>query len=416
MKPNIHITADAELKKQVSIGELEKTMSLILASFKEQFIKTNVLFEGDLPSIEVVLNKKTSALRQGCFLPRLSSHKILKFQLFYPIDKNEMDAVILHELMHGADLSNLKEKLGTFDRSKEFHLCSTLEDQLKYIENSGIQNFSIQWVFLHFLSTFRDEGIAILGEKLLGEKSGTISFEKAFFNFQKDINQVTQLCYGMKFHNRINSKQVRTIFEDTVINAYQYAEVIIYELLKGSIAGLEKMNLHDLLANNDPKEKLQLLKSALQLDLAEYIRELMKLKHKNTPLINSELLLSYCGVIQGGSSEHPAFFRQLYLVSHNNDKTGFTELIQSVCDRKMQSGEIKEKLDLFNQTSFSNDLKSEVRQLANEVFAKRNNNNKEVSDWALTYLLNKEDLIYDQLDYLGLQDDWMVMEAASSFE
>ena len=416
MKPNIHLTADAQLKKQVSIGELEKTMSLILASFKEQFIKTNVLFEGDLPSIEVVLNKKTSALRQGCFLPRLSSHKILKFQLFYPIDKNEMDAVILHELMHGADLSNLKEKLGTFDRSKEFHLCSTLEDQLKYIENSGIQNFSIQWVFLHFLSTFRDEGIAILGEKLLGEKSGTISFEKAFFNFQKDINQVTQLCYGMKFHNRINSKQVRTIFEDTVINAYQYAEVIIYELLKGSIAGLEKMSLHDLLANNVPKEKLQLLKSALQLDLAEYIRELMKLKHKNTPLINSELLLSYCGVIQGESSEHPAFFRQLYLVSHNNDKTGFTELIQSVCDRKMQSGEIKEKLDLFNQTSFSNDLKSEVRKLANKVFAKRNDNNKEVSEWALTYLLNKEDLIYDQLDYLGLQDDWMVMEAASSFE
>ncbi len=416
MKPNIHITADAELKKQVSIGELEKTMSLILASFKEQFIKTNVLFEGDLPSIEVVLNKKTSALRQGCFLPRLSSHKILKFQLFYPIDKNEMDAVILHELMHGADLSNLKEKLGTFDRSKEFYLCSTLEDQLKYIENSGIQNFSIQWVFLHFLSTFRDEGIAILGEKLLGKKTGAISFEKAFFNFQKDINQVTQLCCGMKFHNRINSKQVRTIFEDTAINAYQYAEVIIYELLKGSIAGLEKMSLHDLLANNVLKEKLQLLKSALQLDLAEYIRELMKLKHKNTPLINSELLLSYCGVIQGGSSEHPAFFRQLYLVSHNNDKTGFTELIRSVCDRKMQPGEIKEKLDLFNQTSFSNDLKSEVRKLANEVFAKRNNNNKEVSDWALTYLLNKEDLIYDQLDYLGLQDDWMVMEAASSFE
>lgn len=416
MKPNIHLTADTQLKKQVSIGKLEKTMSLILASFKEQFIKTNVLFEGDLPSIEVVLSTKTSALRQGCFLPRLSSHKVLKFQLFYPIDKNEMDAVILHELMHGADLSNLKEKLGTFDRSKEFHLCSTLEDQLKYIENSGIQNFSIQWVFLHFLSTFRDEGIAILGEKLLGEKSGTISFEKAFFNFQKDINQVTQLCYGMKFHNRINSKQVRTIFEDTVINAYQYAEVIIYELLKGSIAGLEKMNLHDLLENNDPKEKLQLLKSTLQLDLAEYIRELMKLKHKNTPLINSELLLSYCGVIQGGSSEHPAFFRQLYLVSHNNDKTGFTELIRSVCDRKMQSGEIKEKLDLFNQTSFSNDLKSEVRKLANKVFAKRNDNNKEVSEWALTYLLNKEDLIYDQLDYLGLQDDWMVMEAASSFE
>ena len=416
MKPNIHLTADAELKKQVSIGELEKTMSLILASFKEQFIKTNVLFEGDLPSIEVVLNKKTSALRQGCFLPRLSSHKVLKFQLFYPIDKNEMDAVILHELMHGADLSNLKEKLGTFDRSKEFYLCSTLEDQLKYIENSGIQNFSIQWVFLHFLSTFRDEGIAILGEKLLGKKTGAISFEKAFFNFQKDINQVTQLCCGMKFHNRINSKQVRTIFEDTAINAYQYAEVIIYELLKGSIAGLEKMSLHDLLANNVLKEKLQLLKSALQLDLAEYIRELMKLKHKNTPLINSELLLSYCGVIQGESSEHPAFFRQLYLVSHNNDKTGFTELIQSVCDRKMQSGEIKEKLDLFNQTSFSNDLKSEVRQLANEVFAKRNNNNKEVSDWALTYLLNKEDLIYDQLDYLGLQDDWMVMEAVSGFE
>ena len=81
----------------------------------------------------------------------------------------------------------------------------------------------------------------------------------------------------------------------------------------------------------------------------------------------------------------------------------------------MQPGEIKEKLDLFNQTSFSNDLKSEVRQLANEVFAKRNNNNKEVSDWALTYLLNKEDLIYDQLDYLGLQDDWMVMEAAKWF-
>jgi len=50
--------------------------------------------------------------------------------------------------------------------------------------------------------------------------------------------------------------------------------------------------------------------------------------------------------------------------------------------------------------------------LSSHLLNKRNQSNHEVIDWALTYLLDDEDLIHDRLSFLGLQDDWMVVEGA----
>ena len=38
--------------------------------------------------------------------------------------------------------------------------------------------------------------------------------------------------------------------------------------------------------------------------------------------------------------------------------------------------------------------------------------NNEIAQWALTYLLDDEDLVYDKITILGWQDDWLVLDAA----
>jgi uncharacterized membrane protein YkvA (DUF1232 family) len=38
--------------------------------------------------------------------------------------------------------------------------------------------------------------------------------------------------------------------------------------------------------------------------------------------------------------------------------------------------------------------------------------NNEIAKWALTYLLDDEDLIYDDISIIGWQDDWLVLNAA----
>ena len=58
------------------------------------------------------------------------------------------------------------------------------------------------------------------------------------------------------------------------------------------------------------------------------------------------------------------------------------------------------------------DIYQEIIVLGERLIEKFDKNEKIVS-WALTYLLDDEDLVHDNLNYVGLQDDWFVLNAAT---
>ena len=78
----------------------------------------------------------------------------------------------------------------------------------------------------------------------------------------------------------------------------------------------------------------------------------------------------------------------------------------------MSVEEIKESYIIFSQKVYPEDIVEDIRKKGGLLLSSALNENNEVALWALTYLLDDQDLIHDDLSVLGWQDDWMVLDAA----
>jgi uncharacterized membrane protein YkvA (DUF1232 family) len=90
----------------------------------------------------------------------------------------------------------------------------------------------------------------------------------------------------------------------------------------------------------------------------------------------------------------------------------FIETIREVIGSKMSLDEISDGYKSFLQKEYPEDIVQRIRQKADYLYALAIKENNEVAIWALTYLLDDQDLIHDELSVLGWQDDWMVVEGA----
>ena len=265
----------------------------------------------------------------------------------------------------------------------------------------------------------------MLGEHLLDENSDLKierPIEKVMIRFKENLNQVFQLCAGLKFYNNLETTKAHQMLRELSIEAYQYGDLILLELVK-TLHPEENIRVDNLIQqlsvnttnNIDKQDSLLFIKLAMQIDLSEYVQAIFnnEMLNSNEPL-SKQQLLECCAIIQNNSQNEliSIFSKNIGICGFNKNSELFIDTIREVIGSKMSAEEIAESYQSFLQKDYPEDIVQSIRQMASQLLPLALYENNEVAIWALTYLLDDQDLIHEELSVLGWQDDWIVMDAA----
>jgi hypothetical protein len=426
---NLYGDVLSEIKKIVR-SEYEKISNLLLHS---QNLKIKISLESE--------SKKESVTKLASFDVALSSDNEFIFHIYYSsikqlankilkIDSAEiysLENTILHEFIHAVDLHTLKET----------YLTET--NNIKLTKKSGIFNITeielsshnnnVQWAFLNYFTTFRNEGIAILGEKLLGSNNDNFE-EKDIENYLKlfrhEISCVLGEASDLHFYNEIEKHEVYEKLNEIYLSAYNYAELILLVLLETLNPNLSHkcIKAQDYILGKAKNELTnsdihQLLKIAIDIDVSEFINGILRhpFFDKNQALISRKLLFECCAIIQDDTEVInedgiTLFAKTIGVIGYNQSASSFISAMKATIGSCMSDNEIKELYVVFTKKEYLEDIVESVKKMANILYPLAIEENNEIAKWALTYLLDDEDLIYDDISIIGWQDDWLVLNAA----
>jgi hypothetical protein len=344
-----------------------------------------------------------------------------------PIEANAIlhsfSDTVLHELIHAADLAALHETNNIREHSYRLHGGN--QNQILKDLSAPDYEWNVQWTLLRFFQIFRNEGIAMMGEHLLDEHSNLKNerpIEKVMSRFKENLNQVFRWCSGLKYYSSIESNKVHQILRELSMEAYHYGDLILLELMK-TLHPEENLRIEKLInylslgASNtiDQQEVKYFLKLAMQIDLSEFVQAIFNndILNRDEPL-SKQHLLECCAVIQNDNQDEliSLFSKNITTCSFNKNSHLFIETIRAVIGSKMSVDEIQNGYKSFLQKEYPEDIVQRIRQKADDLYSLALKENNEVAIWALTYLLDDQDLIHDELSVLGWQDDWMVLDAA----
>ena len=257
---------DFDLKKANKKMEFHLLTSFIKECFKEQVQKIHDLipFENELV-IKVHLEQelqshdaKPESTTLACFDREFSNEKEYVFRLYYPtikeiaffllsenttkINTSQFHNTILHELIHAIDILILKETLTA--HLKDYRLGKSQSHFLvKNIEKEKL-NSQIQWAFLSTVELFRNEGISVLGEKLLGNFSNQSEF-KIDFEVSSYFKNLLTYAVQMSINTHFSSlDEDFTIFEEIrtqSLMAYHIGDIILVKLIGKLDPSLENL-------------------------------------------------------------------------------------------------------------------------------------------------------------------------------
>ena len=405
---NAHSLVNYKEKKEYFLDQFKQ-------GFLTEFTKINKIHSLNVSTIniKIYVNSSDNDLIKSSLSIKESSDSIFCFYLyanlyseFFGKKKGEIFfSFILHELIHILDIAILKET------EKEFYFNKL---QLKPIH---LFHSSLQWMFIHLLSNFRNEGVAILGEKLLNKTVTTLSENEVMQQFENDLNLGISLCHSTAFKEKIDLKELKSIILSIENNAYKYADVILFNLIikKNSI----KFNgtIQEYMNDNKGIPVEQILKAAFEFDLSEWIREIFKMEHDPSAnlQINYTKFIELCDfIVRKEKNINNAYdLKNILLYANQRDVLNFLEVIKNCTKSKMDLVAINSQFKLFKEKSSIHDVHFDLLQLVANLLEIRNTKNQDIVDWSLSYLFAKEDFIDDELTFLGMQDDWMVIEGAT---
>jgi len=161
-----------------------------------------------------------------------------------------------------------------------------------------------------------------------------------------------------------------------------------------------------------PGNVLIILKTALEMDLSDYINGLIKepFHHSESSIIDKQIILNYCAYIQGETNYEAITI--LNDNSYNQAYEMFIKLMETTVGYKMSQKEIMDYSSSFVADEKSEEIKQCVIKQMSLLLPLAIKEKNEIAQWALTYLFDEEELIYDTIPIFGYQDDWLVLDAA----
>jgi hypothetical protein len=424
---NLYGDVLSEIKKIVN-SEFSKISELFSNS---QNLKIKISLESE--------SKTESGTKLASFDVELSSDTEFIFYIYYSsikqlankllnieLDINySLENTMLHEFIHALDLNTLKET----------HLIETNDIKLTKKESVfistekglSIHKNNVLWSFITYFSTFRNEGIAILGQKLLGNTICHLEgkdIESYLMLFRYQINDVVSHTTDLNFYSEIEKHEVYEKFNELYLSAYSYAELIILVLIGTLHPDIEYKvkKAQDYILGKAKNELSKsdiydLLKIAMDIDVSEFINGILRhpFFDKNEALFSRKLLFECCAIIQDDTQNEDGirlFAKTIGVIGYNQNSSSFIDAMHATVGKCMSVNEIKELYAVFDEKTYSEDIVESVKKIATILYPLAVSENNEIAKWALTYLLDDEDLIYDDISIIGWQDDWLVLNAA----
>jgi hypothetical protein len=230
----------------------------------------------------------------------------------------------------------------------------------------------------------------------------------------------------LHYYNEIEKHEVYEKLNEIYLSAYNYAELILLVLLETLNPNLSHKCIKaqdyilgkakNELTNSDMHE---LLKIAMDIDVSEFINGILRhpFFDKNQALISRKLLFECCAIIQDDTEVInedgiTLFAKTIGVIGYNQSASSFISSMKATIGSCMSDNEIKELYVVFTKKEYLEDIVESVKKMANILYPIAIDENNEIAKWALTYLLDDEDLIYDDISIIGWQDDWLVLNAA----
>jgi hypothetical protein len=439
---------DFDLKKIGADVPFHEITAIIKQSFSRQIEKI-IDFVPNINETVLKINleqpresniEKTNYLTLACFDGERSQDSEYFFSLYYHTIKEialsqigeeamisvsaDFENTILHELIHAVDLKTIKEtqSLSSLDyrlgkKQSEFTILNSKIDLFKT---------DIQWAFLNTVSMFRNEGITVLGEKLLGNSPINplfISEKDTLVYYQNLLTRFGHLSSSIHFLSDIEHIAVYDEIRQQSMMSYHIGDIILVKLiekLEPSLAHLCIKTGLFLMGKTTEKpsidETKQLLKYAFQMDMSDYIYALVNCEHEEieSSLLLKSNLFQFCALIQNENDTKAIqnFTQWIAISGYNNSKEQFLKLMKDSIYSCMGTEELESSYIEFKQLESSEDILESIKQRVNYLYPLAIKNNNEIAQWALTYLFDSEDLIFDKLSVFGWQDDWLVLNAA----
>lgn len=322
-----------------------------------------------------------------------------------------------HEIIHMLDF----KLITNFHEDKKKLLKSEFKPIPNYSpffeNNDQPKNY---WYLLDTINLMRVEGLATLYECLLGLREDNIkSFEifktQLIFQF-KGIIQFTE---NVKYIKPNQQKELVDFIEYIRYLCYETGKWIILNILSGKEELECKLVCKQILGSGNFTISIEecnaIMKEALKIDFTEFLSMLLQLSKPEKQFFNSYQLLEDISKLSGGkiSNEVSNDLFLLYCTAREFNKEAFVKVLSKYVGAKMKEEEIIESYKVFKTKNKS------VNYIENSLYTKtdalyerwKKDKQNELLVYALTYIFDDEDMIPDDIKFLGYLDDMAVIDS-----
>jgi hypothetical protein len=444
----IQYALEFDLKKTGTKVDFQEIKAIIKQSFKRQIEKiidfvpnvSETIIKINLEQTRESDSQEENYTTLACFDGERSQENEYFFRLYYPTIKeialsrideealfpvsSDFENTILHELIHAVDLKIIKETQSL--RAEDFRLGKKQSDFITLNNEIDLFKTDIQWTFLNTVIMFRNEGITVLGEKLLGDSQINPLFateKETLEYYQNLLASLGQLSSESHFSSSIQQNTVYDIISQQSMLSYHIGDIILVKLiekLEPELVAICTKTALFLLGRNTEKpsvdEAKQLLRYAFQTDMSDYLYALINCHFEeiDSAILIKENLFQLCAIIQNENNSKAIqnFTKNIAIAGYNNSKEHFLQLMEDSVYSRMSTEELTCGYNEFIKKTSSEDIVESIKKWASYLFPFAIENENKIAQWALTYLFDAEDLIFDKLSVFGWQDDWLVLDAA----
>ena len=327
-------------------------------------------------------------------------------ELYFIKMTEEFWSMVMHEMVHAADLFNIDHAYRLYDE-----IQNKIDSSSNAENSSSIKAQMALLEVLEMLQHYREEGIAILCGNLLSKRDFNAMGQDEIHLFRKMV----ELSFQRSILWITDPKYDEVILDNEVSDAaYSSAYAIVGLVL------LKRGDINDVVFNKINKsmgwgysemtqqEIRKVVRAALSLSLSDFIQGLMLWGDKIAPL---KPLLEFCGLLQNEYSPHK-IESFMELLQKPVTETTFLNAMQSIADSLIPEEQLNSCCANFCQNSPDDKLKAKVMQLHQVMSNEDNSDLKRIAQWALSYLFSEKDLIHDDTTALGYVDDAIVIDLA----
>lgn len=388
MKHKIEIDLFQSSREELSSSFINELQLLL-----EERVKHYLFIFDDLLQVPMhvcfLLIQPANELHWAAFYDaRLSSSHFVRinynlnvFRRFWTENKavfeDQVDRTVLHELIHALDQQVITETNAVY-RKRHLKVLDVQERSEAF------------WPILNYFSILRNEGIATFSEDLLinaNVQFDNLSWEKSFISDLKDY---------MRLHDPQVDRSVRHVqnqLHELNRRAYRHGADLIAKMSIDSIGEVSNAQLIGEFLMMDLSEWIFLLLTQTSIEIQEVITEAFQAYDRRNRNVS---LLSLLRIT-------------------NSDQHFFKNELSKYCERRYTILELEGKLTDHFDAFTVYDLSYTIHKMALELLHHKNEESVELIELALNYLMQDDDLLFDSTSFIGLIDDWFVINGAGKF-